>query len=188
MDRPDWDEYFIKIMEDVSARSTCDRGKTGCVFVKDKQILCSGYAGSIPGFEHCDEVGHLMENRTRFVTEAQVLEKGISTILLNEKGFVFDEYKKAYVSKTTSHCVRTIHAEQNAILQAARRGISLEGSTIYVTMTPCFNCAMSLISVGVKRIVCKKKYHAGEESESMFEQAGIEICFVENKIQEYPEQ
>ena len=59
--RPSWDEYFIEIMRTVSKRGTCDRGHASCVFVIDKQILVTGYAGSPVGFPHCDEVGHQLK-------------------------------------------------------------------------------------------------------------------------------
>jgi dCMP deaminase len=56
--RPSWDEYFMEVMEAISKRATCDRGKSGCVIVKNKQILVTGYVGSPMGLDHCDEIGH----------------------------------------------------------------------------------------------------------------------------------
>jgi deoxycytidylate deaminase, putative len=64
--------------------------------------------------------------------------------------------------------MRTVHAEQNAICQAAKLGIALDKSTLYCKMTPCRACAMMIINCGITRVVCEKKYHAGEESEEMF--------------------
>ena len=61
--------------------------------------------------------------------------------------------------------MRTVHAEQNAICQAARLGISLQGATIYCRMTPCRTCAMLIINCGIERVVCERKYHDGQESE-----------------------
>jgi dCMP deaminase len=153
--RPSWDEYFLEIMRTVSKRGTCDRGHASCVFVKDKQILVTGYAGSPLGFPHCDEVGH-------------DLRKSIS-----EDGII------------SEHCVRTVHAEQNAICQAARRGVSIDGATVYVNMTPCRTCAMLLINCGIKRVVADKKYHAGAESELMFKKAKIKLEFIDNEIVKY---
>lgn len=74
-----------------------------------------------------------------------------------------------------THCVRTIHAEQNAILRAARTGVSLINSTVYCTMEPCPNCAMSLVALGVYRIVAANAYHAAERSRDMFRRARIEL-------------
>ncbi|MDD4067851.1 MAG: cytidine/deoxycytidylate deaminase family protein, partial [Bacteroidales bacterium] len=126
--------------------------------VKDKQVLVTGYVGSPIGLPHCDEVGHLFK-----------------------KTFHEDE-------TITTHCVRTVHAEQNAICQAARRGIALDGATLYCRMTPCRTCAMLIINCGIKRVVCEKKYHAGEESEEMFKQAGIKLEFFCEDILKYNNQ
>ncbi len=153
--RPSWDEYFIKLADTVASRATCDRGRSGCVIVKDRQILVSGYVGSPRGMAHCDDVGHLLKK------------------VIHEDG------------KVTQHCMRTVHAEQNAITQAARRGISLNGSTIYCRMTPCRTCAMLIINCGIVRVVCEKKYHAGQESEEMFNEAGVELFFCSEEIQNY---
>jgi dCMP deaminase len=156
--RPSWDEYFMELANAAAKRATCDRGRSGCVIVKDKQILVTGYVGAPTGLSHCDEVGHLFKKT------------------IHEDG------------SETMHCVRTVHAEQNAICQAAKRGIALEGATLYCRMTPCRVCAMLIINCGIKRVVCEKKYHAGVESEEMFNQAGIEIEFFEDDILKYDKQ
>ena len=90
--------------------------------------------------------------------------------------------------KVSTHCVRTVHAEQNAICQAARRGIPLEGATLYCRMTPCRTCAMMIINCGIKRVVCQMKYHAGRESEEMFTQAGVELEFFSEQVLKYDKQ
>ena len=154
--RPSWDEYFMEILESVSKRSTCDRGRVGCVIVKDKQILVTGYAGAPTGLPHCDEVGHQL-----FKT-------------VHEDGSM------------SEHCVRTVHGEQNAICQAAKKGVAIEGSTVYVRMTPCRTCAMLLINCGVKRVYCERKYHAGAESEEMLKIAGIKLEYKYDEEQKYP--
>ena len=156
--RPSWDQYFIDLAHSVSKRATCDRGRAGCVIVKDKQILVTGYVGSPRGLKHCDEVGHLMKK------------------VVHE-----DE-------SVSQHCVRTVHAEQNAITQAARRGIALEGGTIYVRMTPCRTCAMLIINCGIERVVCEKKYHVASESEEMFKIAGVKLEYVNDEVMRYDKQ
>ena len=156
--RPSWDAYFIEIANTVSKRATCDRGRSGCVVVRDKQILVSGYVGSPVGLTHCDEVGHQMKKT------------------IHEDGSI------------TNHCVRTVHAEQNAICQAAKRGIALDGATLYCRMTPCRVCAMLIINCGIKRIVCERKYHAGKESEEMFKIAGVSLEYVFDELQQYENQ
>ena len=153
--RPSWDDYFLNLADTVSERATCDRGRSGCVIVKDKQILVTGYVGSPKGLPHCDDVGHLFRKT------------------IHEDGSV------------TQHCVRTVHAEQNAICQAARRGIALEGSTLYCRMTPCRTCAMLIINCGIVRVVCERRYHDGAESEEMFRQVGIELVYKYDEVQMY---
>ncbi len=154
-DRLTWDDYFFEIADSVSKRATCDRGKSGCVIVKDRQILVTGFVGSPAGFAHCDDVGHQMKRLT------------------HEDG------------KITEHCMRTIHAEQNAICQAAKQGISIEDATIFTRMTPCRTCAMLIINCGIKRVACERRYHAGDESESMFKEAGIKLDFKYDGFQQY---
>jgi len=156
--RPSWDEYFMEIAHTVSKRATCDRGRSGCVIVRDKQILVTGYVGSPRGMAHCDDAGHQLKK------------------VVHEDGSV------------STHCVRTIHAEQNAICQAARLGISIEGATLYCRMTPCRVCAMLIINCGIKRVVCEKKYHTPTESEQMFADAGVEIQYFDNQVMTYENQ
>lgn len=153
--RPSWDEYFMELARTVARRATCDRGRSGCVIARDRQLLVSGYVGSPVGLPHCDDVGHQFKQMT------------------HEDGSV------------TQHCVRTVHAEQNAICQAAKLGISLNGATLYCRMTPCRTCAMLIINCGITRVVCEYRYHTGTESEEMFRQAGLEIIYVNNDILEY---
>ena len=59
--RPSWDEYFLRLMDEVGKRATCDRGRSGCIVVRDKQIVRTGCVSSPPGFPHCDDEGHLMK-------------------------------------------------------------------------------------------------------------------------------
>jgi dCMP deaminase len=156
--RPSWDEYFIGLMHEVAKRATCDRGKSGCIIIKDKRIVCTGYVGSPPGLEHCDQDGHLLRKT------------------INEDGVI------------SQHCVRTIHAEQNAICQAARHGISLEGSTLYCSMEPCRVCAMMVISVGITRVVAEKMYHAAADTRDMFRKAGVTLDVMDQRMMEYSNQ
>ena len=86
------------------------------------------------------------------------------------------------------HCVRTIHAEQNAICQAARYGISLEGAYLYCKMEPCRTCALLIVSVGIRRVVARRLYHAGEDTRALFRQAGVELVVKEAAVESYPGQ
>ncbi len=111
--RVSWDEYFMGIARQVAERSTCDRKHVGAVIVKEKNILATGYNGSIAGMPHCDDIGHMMEN---------------------------------------GHCVATVHAEANAIIQAAKNGVAIAGASIYVTASPCWNCFKLIANSGIKEI------------------------------------
>jgi len=156
--RPTWDEYFMKMADTVGERGTCDRGRSGCVIVIDKRVIVTGYVGSPPGQPHCDEVGHLMQE------------------IIDDNG------------NKSMHCVRTIHAEENAILQAAKFGTPLKGCTIYCKMTPCFKCARMIVSIGASRVVAKKRYHADRLSIELFEAAGVQFDVLENEVEKYERQ
>lgn len=128
----------MAIARQIATRSTCSRKHVGAVIVKNKMILATGYNGSLRKMEHCDSVGHLMED---------------------------------------GHCVRTVHAEANAIVQAARSGTMVEGADIYVTASPCFNCFKLIGNAGIVRIFFGEFYR----DERIYEFAhlmGIELVEV----------
>ena len=156
--RPDWDEYFLGIIQEVAKRATCDRGKAGCIIVKDKRILATGYVGSPAGQPHCDEAGHMMRD------------------VVSPDGSM------------SKHCIRTIHAEQNAICQAARFGIPLEGSTLYCKMEPCFTCAKMIVNCGIKKVVCAGCYHAAQPSRELFKKAKVELRVLSQEVVKYKDQ
>jgi len=156
--RPSWDEYFLKIIDLVGSRGSCDRGRSGCVITKDKRIISTGYVGSPVGIEHCDDVGHEMHT------------------VINGNG------------TESRHCIRTSHAEQNAICQAARFGVSLEGGTLYCKMTPCYVCAKMIINAGLKRVVAAQDYHAGARTKEIFKEAGVQFDLANNTVTTYADQ
>jgi dCMP deaminase len=140
--RPSWDEYFLELVELVGTRSTCDRGKSGCVIAKEKRILSTGYIGSPVGTKHCDEIGHEMHT------------------VIHEDGH------------ESRHCIRTAHAEQNAIINAARAGVNLLGGTLYlhsekkngetgeydvIDAYPCFICKKMIVNSGIEKVVLDSK-------------------------------
>ncbi|MFH1064846.1 MAG: cytidine/deoxycytidylate deaminase family protein [Candidatus Woesearchaeota archaeon] len=153
--RPSWDEYFMGIMEAVAVRATCARGRTASVIVKDKRILATGYVGSPVGVPHCDEAGHEFKR------------------MIHDDGSV------------SQHCVRTSHAEQNAICLAARNGVAIDGATIYCKLAPCYTCAKMIINSGIVRVVCKMRYHADKDSMRIFKQAGIDIVVLNDDVATY---
>ncbi|MBU2219741.1 cytidine/deoxycytidylate deaminase family protein [Patescibacteria group bacterium] len=157
--RPGWDEYFLSLLEPLSRRATCDRGRSSAIIVSAQNtILTTGYVGSSPGDGHCDEDGHLMVT----VTD-----------------------KKGHQSQ---HCVRTLHAEENAILQAAMDGVALRGATLYCKMTPCVNCARRIVRVGIKRVVAQKRYHKDAESKKLFKNAGVKLKIMDDVLEKYDKQ
>jgi len=155
--RLSWDEYFIQLVKMVGKRATCDRGRSGCVIVRDKRIISTGYVGAPMGLAHCDESGHEMHH------------------VVNPDG------------KETEHCIRATHAEQNAIVNAARFGTSLDNSTLYCTMTPCYVCGKMIVNAGIKRVVCEKDYQAGGRTKEIFQEAGIIFDLLNEQVNEYPE-
>lgn len=157
--RPSWDEYFMKMVETVGSRSTCDRAQfAGSVITKNNRIISTGYVGSPIGLPHCDEAGHEMHTVT------------------NEDG------------TQSRHCVRTTHHEQNAICQAARFGIALDGATLYCKMTPCYTCAKIIINAGIKRVVCAQDYHTGQRSKEIFKEAGVDYTLLDEAVLKYEDQ
>jgi dCMP deaminase len=131
--RPDWDSYFMGFARAAQVRATCDRKKVGAVIVVNRQVVATGYNGSITGMPHCDDAGHDMRS---------------------------------------GHCVRTIHAEMNALAQAARRGVAVEGSEIYTTTSPCWACFRVLVNAGVNTFVYGDRYRLDEDWERIQEVAG----------------
>jgi dCMP deaminase len=118
----------MTITRQVAERSTCPRAKVGAVIVRDKNILATGYNGAPAGLPHCTDVGCLI-----------------------------------YESKTPSgeieeNCYRTIHAEINAIAQAAKNGATITDADIYVTHTPCIHCLKVVINTGIRRVYYEREY------------------------------
>lgn len=155
LERPSWDEYFLGIMDAVAKRGTCDRGMAAAVIVKDRQILATGYVGAPAGLPHCDEAGHLMEERK------------------NEDG------------SHSQHCIRTAHCEQNALSQAAKHGVNVEGAALYVGMEPCRDCTKSIINSGIERVVARRRYQKGELARKWLTEAGVQLDVLEDVVQRY---
>jgi len=148
-----WDQYFLDIMDAVAKRATCDRGRSGSVIAKDKTILSTGYVGSPAKMPHCDEVGHLLKR------------------VVNEDG------------TSSEHCMRTAHAEANAICQAAKNGIAIKGATLYCIMVPCRDCAMMISNSGIAKVVARYEYHgsSAQESKEILRVGGVELVVLMNK-------
>jgi len=128
MTRPTWHEYFVSITKQVATRSTCLRRKVGAIVVKDKRILTTGYNGAPKGVENCLEAG---------------------TCLREELGVPSGERHEI---------CKGLHAEQNALLQAAYHGVSIKDSVIYCTTQPCIMCSKMIINAGIRKIYYLEDY------------------------------
>ncbi len=142
--RPSWDEYFISITREVSTRSTCLRRKVGAIIVKDKRILTTGYNGAPKGVRNCLEIGSCLRE-----------ELGVPSGQRHE-------------------ICRGLHAEQNAIIQAAYHGVQIKDSVIYSTTQPCVLCAKMIINSGIKAIYYTESY-PDRLAMDLLKEAGIKI-------------
>ena len=125
-----WDKRFIDLADTIGSWSSCykENGHVGAVMVKNKRVLTTGYNGAPSGIKSCVERGECLRQ------------------------------KLGIASGTRAEICYAIHAEQNAIIQAAKLGVSLEGATLYCTHFPCTICAKMIINSGVKRIVYRNSY------------------------------
>lgn len=143
MKRPEWDNYFMKIAQDVSERATCIKRMVGAIIVKDKRILATGYNGAPKGFKHCEDVGCVRK------------EMGLPSGHRHE-------------------LCRGLHAEQNAIIQAAVHGVEIDGATLYCNYHPCAICVKMMINAGIKRVVYAGGY-PDELAEKMLKESKIVV-------------
>lgn len=142
--RLSWDKYFMEMAELTAERSTCLRRHVGAVIVKDNHVIATGYNGAPRGLKHCDEIGGCIR-------------------------------EKLHVPSGERHeLCRALHAEQNAIIQAAVLGESIDGATIYINLQPCAICAKMLINAGIKRIVIKEGY-PDDLAMELLNEAGIKV-------------
>ncbi len=145
--RPDWDTYFLDIVELVSRRSTCRRRAVGAGLVRDKRILSTGYNGAPSKLQHCLDIGCLREQQNVPSGERHELCRGL-------------------------------HAEQNAIIQAALHGVNTKDATLYCTNHPCVICAKMIINAGIRRIVIRYGY-SDKLAADMLKEAGISVEMLE---------
>mgnify|MGYP002733405949 FL=1 len=141
-----WDRRFMEMAETVAGWSSCyqEGRQIGAVVVRDKRILTTGYNGAPQGVTSCKERGECLRR------------------------------KLGIPSGTRHELCYAVHAEQNAIIQAARLGIQLEGATLYCTNKPCVICAKMIINAGISRVVYREGY-PDEFSLDLFGEAGVSI-------------
>ena len=148
--RKTWDQYFMDIAKQVATRATCDRKHVGAVIVRSRMILATGYNGAPVGLAHCFQL----------------------------PGGCLREAQKIPSGQRQELC-RGLHAEQNAIVQAALHGVGIAGSTIYCTHQPCSACSKMIINAGIRRIVYEYPY-PDELSRDLLAEAGVACeCFTE---------
>lgn len=145
--RPNWDEYFMEVAKLTATRSTCLRRQVGAVIVKDRHIIATGYNGAPRGLSHCDERGGCLRQ-----------ELGVPSGQRHE-------------------LCRALHAEQNAIIQAATLGQSIEGGTIYITHQPCAICSKMIINSGITRIVVNEGY-PDDLALEFLDEAGLKVIML----------
>ena len=141
-----WDKRFMELTHTVSNWSSCyqENRKIGAVIVKDKRILTTGYNGAPAGIKSCVEKGECLR-------------------------------KKLDIKSGTRHeLCYAVHAEQNAIIQAAKLGVSINGATLYCTHQPCVICAKMIINAGIIRVVYENGY-PDEFSLELFNEANIKV-------------
>lgn len=129
IERKSWDRYFMDIALIVSNRSTCLSAPKGAVIVKDKRILTTGYSGAPSGISDCKYDNKYCYKR-----------------------------KLGFNSGEGHDFCLAVHAEANAILQAASLGISIKGTTMYCTHKPCFDCFKLIINSDIQKIIYLNEY------------------------------
>jgi len=141
----------MQIARFVATRSTCIRRQVGAVIVQGKRILATGYNGAPRGLAHCtDDASLCIRDRLKIP------------------------------SGERAELCRALHAEQNAIIQAAVHAVSTRGGTIYVTHQPCIICAKMCINAGIERVVYEGSY-PDDYARSLFEEAGTDLVILSTK-------
>ena len=149
MERKDKINYYLDIAETVCERSTCMRRHYGAIIVRDDEIVSTGYNGAPAGIKTCVEKGECPRQKL-----------GIPSGQRHELCYA-------------------VHAEQNAIIQAAKLGVSIENATLYCTHQPCILCAKMIVNSGISRVVYGEGY-PDEFSLAIFDEAGVQVeCYGE---------
>ena len=161
-----FDIAYLKMAKIWSENSYALRRKVGCLIVKDKMIISDGYNGTPSGFENeCENVNCILEE-----LDGKECERYGNLICQNKSmgkcsGCIYCEIKtKSYV----------LHAEANAITKLAKTNNSSVGATVYVTLSPCIECAKLMVQGGIKRVVYSEKYRITDGIDFL-ERAGIKV-------------
>jgi len=155
--RPSWQETFMTMAETVARRSTCSKMKTGALLVRDNRVISMGYNGTIPGAKHCCDYW------------TSVYTNGYAS-RMSSKEFLENVFPQAHHDWAT---VNEIHGEQNAILYAAKQGISTENTEMYSLYSPCINCAKVIITAGIKKVYYRHNYRRDTRGRDFLRAKGI---------------
>lgn len=142
------DTYYIKVAQLCAMNSYANKLKVGAVIVKNNQIISDGFNGTPSGFDNDCEIVDCSTNHchlTNSVPETDYAERCAYC---------------SYVKLTTKNEV--LHAESNAIMKCAKYGKSTDGATLYITHSPCIQCAKLIIQAGIKRVVYNYSYNKKE--------------------------
>lgn len=125
-----WDKRFMEMAQLISSWASCyqENRKIGAVIVQNKRIMTTGYNGAPAGVRTCMERGECLRRKLNVPTG------------------------------TRQELCYAIHAEQNAIIQAAKLGVSIDGATLYCTHQPCAVCAKMIVNAGIVRVVYREGY------------------------------
>ena len=166
-----YDKKYLKMAEIWAENSHAQRSKVGALLVKDGMIISDGYNGTPSGFDNVCEI----EVKCDLVQDPNDFQ-GLN-IEAECNSFNGD------CSKCPHHYLVTkpevLHAEANAITKIAKSNNSSDGSTLYVTLSPCLECAKLIIQSGIKRVVYNEEYRNPDGLE-LLKKAGIEVEQIKN--------
>ena len=140
-----WTGYFIEVAKLISRKSSCARRQTGAVIVKDNMIVSTGYNGTPRNVKNCNEGGCARCNSPEVKSGSNLGE-----------------------------CL-CVHAEENAIVQAAYQGIGTKGASLFTTLCPCLYCAKSIVNAGIKKVFYNKAYAMDEATIKLLKEGSVEI-------------
>lgn len=153
------DDMFSQICTVVAQRSTCLRSQVGALIVKNGRIVSMGYNGPVSGMPACVKPIPLM-----VFMDMATCDKEMEPLMKEVK-------ERACMGPG---CTRSLHAETNAIAFAARAGVSVEGCTMYCSLSPCINCAKVIVNSGIKELKYLEDYRDTSGLE-LLKKAGIKV-------------
>lgn len=162
-----WDEYFYNVCRQVARNSKCLSRRIGAVLVKDKGIVSTGYNGPPRGIPRCDK---------RWKLDRDFFEKYKDHAVGKNLNGACPRHVIGFVSGQGLEICPAGHAERNALINAARDGISTKGSSLYMTCgVPCTPCLVEIINAGVSEIVVTSLQVYDETSKYLLRQGDLDI-------------